>query len=443
MPFAFPVPEMRSVLRLAAPIALTQIGLVLYGTVDMIFVGRLGPEAIAAVGLGAVTYFTVLVTGMGIVMGIDSHSAKAFGAGKPELCGQLLIHTLVLALATALPLFLFMSVAGIAYRIIGVVPEIADGAIVYISLLRWCVFPALCFIAFRQFLQSMNITAPLIAAIVIGNVANALFDVALIFGRFGAPKLGVPGSAIATVTANFVMLAVAGWGAWRELRRIDFKFHGWHPRLFWDVFSLGLPAGLQMLAEVLVFSFVTALVGRLGADTLAAHQLTLQLASFTFMVPMGLSHAAAARVGQALGRGEPREAALLGRAATILAVGFMAITGVCFASMPGVFFGIFAAPPLVVSLGRPLLYCSAAFQVFDGTQAVLTGALRGLGETRKPFVLNLIGHWMIGLPVGVFLGFKRGWGATGLWIGLLTGLVVVACLLWLDWERRTATVAQT
>src|SRR5581483_6359493 len=350
MAFRLPLPEIRSVLRLAAPIALTQIGLVLYGTVDMIFVGRLGPAAIAAVGLGAVTYFTVLVTGMGIVMGIDSHSAKAFGAGKPELCGQLLIHTLVLALATALPLFFSMSLAGIGYRLIGVVPAVAESAIVYISILRWCVFPALCFIACRQFLQSMNITAPLIAAIVIGNLANAFFDAALIFGRFGAPKLGVPGSAIATVAANFVMLAVAGLGAYRALRRIDFRFRGWHPRLFWDVFSLGLPAGLQMLAEVLVFSLVTALVGRLGADTLAAHQLTLNLASFTFMVPMGLSHAAAARVGQAIGRGDARSAALLGRAATLLAVAFMAVMGVCFASMPGVFFGIFSAPPIVVSL---------------------------------------------------------------------------------------------
>lgn len=430
------MPEIRSVLRLAVPIALTQIGLVLYGTVDMIFVGRLGPDAIAAVGLGAVTYFTVLVIGMGIVMGIDSHSAKAFGAGRPELCGQLLVHTLAIALMTALPLFVAMSLAGFAYRIIGVVPGVADGATRYVHILRWCVFPSLCFIACRQFLQSMNITAPLIAAIVIGNVSNAFGDAALIFGRFGAPALGIEGSAWATVAANGVMLLVAGFAAGRVLRKIGFRFHGWRWSLFWDVFGLGLPAGLQMLAEVLVFSLVTALVGRLGANVLAAHQLTLNLASFTFMVPMGLSHAAAARVGQALGRGDEREAAMLGRAATMLAVAFMAVCGICFAALPSFFFGIFSAPPDVVRIGRPLLYCSAAFQIFDGAQAVLTGALRGLGETRRPFFVNLLGHWVLGLPVGVLLGFYKGWGATGLWIGLLTGLFVVANLLWLEWTRR-------
>lgn len=435
MKIDFPWPEARSVLKLAGPIALTQIGMVLYGTVDMLFVGRLGPVAIASVGLGSMTYFTCFVVGMGVVMGIDSHSSKAFGAGRPDLCGQLLVHTLVLALAVALPIFLLFGLAGPAYRFIGVDPRAAEGAVGYLAVLRWGVFPGLCFVACRQFLQSMSVTTPLLAAIVAGNLVNAALDWLLVFGSWGAPALGVPGSAYATLAANATMFAVVGFSAWSRLRAISFKFHGWHKRLFVDVAALGVPGGAAMAVEVAVFSLVTALVGRLGAETLAAHQLTLNLASLTFMVPMGLSHAAATRVGQALGRGEPLAAAASGRAATIMSAAFMAATGVTFALAPRLILGLFGADDTVIAAATPLLYCGAAFQVFDGAQAVLTGALRGLGSTRRPLLINLLGHWLIGLPIGVSLGFGLEWGATGLWLGLVAGLASVAILLWREWER--------
>jgi len=436
----FPRAEARSVLRLAAPIALTQIGMVLYGTVDMLFVGRLGATPISAVGLGSITYFTLFVVGMGVVMGIDAHSSKAFGAGRPDLCGQLLAHTLALALAVAVPLFAALSLAAPVYGWLGVDAGSAAGAQAYLRILRWCVFPGLCFVACRQFLQSMSVTRPLVAAIVVGNLVNAVLDAALVLGRFGAPALGIRGSAMATLAANFVMLAVVAVAARGRLAAIGFKFHGWHRRLFDDVFYLGLPGGLQMLVEVAIFALVTALVGRLGAETLAAHQLTLNLASLTFMVPAGLSHAAAARVGQEIGRGDGRAAEGCGRTAALMAAGFMALMGVAFACAPGVLLGLFGAGPAVVRLGTPLLYCSAAFQVFDGVQVVLTGALRGLGETRRPFVYNLVGHWLVGLPVGVGLGFGLRWGATGLWLGLVAGLIVVAGLLLREWELRARTL---
>ena len=442
MPFKnLPWSEARSVLRLAVPIALTQIGMVLYGTVDMIFVGRLGSIAIAAVGLGAMTYFTGFVVGMGVVMGIDSHSSKAFGAGRRDECGQLLVHTLALSLAVATPLFFSYALAGPVFRLIGVDPAVVSAAVGYLKVLRWAIFPGLCFVACRQFLQSMSVTSPLLAAIVIGNMVNAFLDAALVFGRFGAPALGVRGSAVATLAANGVMLSIAAAAAQGRLKAISFRFHGWRRRLFLDVFSTGLPGGLQMLVEVAIFSLVTALVGRFGAETLAAHQLTLNLASLTFMVPMGLSHAAAARVGQALGRGDPRGAAASGRAATLMAVAFMAVMGVSFACAPGFFLGLYGASVRVILLATPLLYCSAAFQIFDGAQAALTGALRGLGETRRPLLINLFGHWLIGLPIGAFLAFRRGWSATGLWLGLVAGLIVVATLLWREWERQTAIAA--
>ncbi|MDP3544449.1 MAG: MATE family efflux transporter [Elusimicrobiota bacterium] len=437
MKIEFPWPEARSVLKLAGPIALTQIGMVLYGTVDMLFVGRLGPVAIASVGLGSMTYFTCFVVGMGIVMGIDSHSSKAFGAGRPDLCGQLLVHTLVLALAVALPAFFLCGLAGWAFRLIGVDPRAAEGAVEYLSILRWGVFPGLCFVACRQFLQSMSVTTPLLVAIVAGNLVNAALDYLLIFGSLGAPRLGVPGSAYASLAANVVMFAAVAFASWSRLRAIAFKFHGWHRRLFWDVAKLGLPGGAAMAVEVAVFSLATALVGRLGAEVLAAHQLTLNLASLTFMIPMGLSHAAATRVGQALGRGEPWTAAAAGNAATAMSVVFMACTGLIFAVFPEPILGLFGADAALVARAKPLLYCGAAFQIFDGAQAVLTGALRGLGETRRPLYINVLAHWLIGLPVGLTLAFGLGWGAVGVWIGLVAGLASVALLLGREWRRLT------
>jgi len=348
---------------------------------------------------------------------------------------------LALALLVAVPLFFLLGLAGAVFRFIGVDPRAIDGAISYISILRWGVFPGLCFVACRQFLQSMSVTTPLLTAIIAGNVANTVLDAVLIFGRFGAPVLGVRGSAFASLAANTVMFAVVAVSAYGRLRAISFKFHGWHRRLFFDVFSLGLPAGMGMLVEVSIFGLVTALVGRLGAEILAAHQLTLNLASMAFMVPMGLSHAAATRVGQALGRNDPLGAAAAGRAATIMGVSFMAVTGVAFASMPHFILGLYGADEVLIAAATPLLYCGAAFQVFDGAQAVLTGALRGLGSTRRPLVINLIGHWLIGLPVGLWLGFGLHWGATGLWLGLVAGLSSVSLLLWREWTRMTPASA--
>ncbi len=442
MPFKkFPWPEARSILKLAGPIAVTQIGMVLYGTVDMLFVGRLGPVAIASVGLGSMTYFTGFVVGMGIVMGIDSHSSKAFGAGRPDLCGQLLVHTLVLALSVALPLFFLFGLAGKAYRLIGVDPRAAEGAMSYLRVLRWGVFPGLCFVACRQFLQSMSVTTPLIVAMTLGNLVNAALDAALVFGRFGAPNLGVPGSAYATLSANLVMFFVVAYSAWGRLRAIAFTFHGWHRKLFLDVFLLGFPSAGAMVIEVAIFALATALVGRIGAEALAAHQLVLNLCSLTFMIPMALSHAASTRVGQALGRQEPRVAIDSGRAAALMGVSFMACCGVSFALFPHFILSLYGADDALIARSIPLLYCGAAFQVFDGAQAVLTGSLRGMGSTRRPFYCNLVGHWLIGLPVILWLGFGRHWGATGIWLGLVAGLASVAILLWREWVRATSRIA--
>lgn len=419
----------RDLFRLAGPLIVTQLGMVLYGTVDILFVSPLGPEAIGGVGLASVTYFTVFIFGMGALMGVDPLSARAHGAGEHEEWARLLGHNLVLAVALAVPSWAAFSLAEPVYRLIAVEARTRELALSYVEIVRWAVFPGLAFVACRQSLQTMNVTRPLMLAIALGNVANALLDWKLI------PLIGVRGSAVATLTANAVMLAVVAAAVPR------WRLGSWRPEVWRAILKTGLPGGAQFLAEVAVFSLVTALVGRLGPVSLAANQIVLNLASVTFMIPMGLSHAAAARVGQGLGRRRPADAVAAGNAAMLLSTVFMSAMALVFALVPRRTLGLYTDDAQILDLGVRLLYAAAVFQVFDGLQAVLTGALRGAGHTKQALYANLLGHWAVGLPLGCWLAFGRGWGALGLWVGLCAGLIVVSIRLWLGWRAISRQLA--
>lgn len=405
--------------------------MVLYGTVDILFVGRLGPEAIAGVGLASVTYFTVFVLGMGLLMGVDPLSSRAFGAGQTDECARLLSHNILLALCCAVPLWLLFSLAEPLYRLLAIDAPTRTLALSYLGFTRWAVFPGLVFVACRQSLQSMNVTRPLLLAIVLGNAVNALLDWKLI------PLMGVEGSAVATLSANFTMLAVVALAVPR------WRFDGWRPDVLLRIAKTGAPGGAQMLVEVGVFALVTALVGRMGPHSLAANQITLNLASVTFMIPMGLSHAAAVRVGQGIGRKRPQDSAAAAAAAFWLAGSFMTAMGLFFALWPRDVLGFFTTDAWVLDLGAKLLLAAAVFQVFDGLQAVLTGALRGAGKTKQALYANLVGHWAVGLPAGCFLAFHLGWGAPGLWWGLCVGLAFVSVWLGLVWRRTAAELVSS
>lgn len=433
--------EIRSVLALAAPLALMQLGLVLYGTVDTLFVGRLGAHAIAAVGLASSTYFLLAIFGIGMTVGADALTSRAFGAGKPEVCAALLLHSAALSLCVAAPIFLSLELAGPLFALIGVQPEVAEAALPYLRVLRLAIFPTLLFTSCRQYLQAMDVTRPQLLAVLTGNLLNAALCWLLIFGRLGVPALGLLGGAVATVSASLWMLLVAALASWSRMRSISFRFRGFRARLFRDLLALGVPAGAQMLVEVSAFSLMTMFCGRLGAAALASHQITLNLVSLTFMVPLGVSFAAAVRVGQGMGRGDPAAAARSGWAALGLSVAFMSMTSLLFLGAGKAVVALFTSDPEVLALGSRLLLVGAFFQICDGMQVTLTGALRGLREARVPMGANLVGHWLVGFPLGLALAFKAGLGALGLWIGLCAGLVSVALTLLFVWRRKASVLA--
>ena len=426
--------------RLAVPVVVAELGWIAMGLVDIAMVGRLGPEAIGAVGVGSVLFFAVVVFGIGVLLGLDPLVAQAYGAGRLDECHRWLFHGVGLGLMLAVPLTLATAAVIATLDGWGLDPGVQRLTEPYFSKILWSILPLLLYTAFRRYLQALGVVAPIMAALVSANLINVLTNWLLIFGNLGAPRLGVDGAAWATCASRvylalFLLLAILRHdhrhrtGLWLVPRRLELH------RLR-RLVGLGLPAAIQVSLEVGVFAVVTALAGRLAPATLAAHQIVLNVASVTFMVPLGVGSAGAVRVGQAVGRLDARGAQYAGWAALALGGGFMSCAAVVFVLAPYAILGLFTTDPTVIRVGVSLLLVAAVFQLFDGLQGVATGVLRGFGDTRTPMLWNLAGHWLVGLPVGYVLCFVWGWGVIGLWVGLSAGLILVGVALVAAWWHR-------
>ena len=433
-------------LRLAGPVVLAEIGWVMMGIVDTIMVGRLGPVEIGAVGLGSILFIAVAIFGMGLLLGLDTLVAQAFGAGRVHECRHWLLHGLVLGALLALPLTAVV-VTGVAFiGRAGLHADVERLTVPYLRAVTWSLLPLLCYAALRRYLQGVGLVRPVTFALVSANVVNALVNWVLIYGRLGLPALGVTGAAWATCLSRVYMVAVLAGAVLLHDRRRGRGLRSWSGPIevgrLRRLVALGLPAATQIMLEVGVFAASTALAGTLDPVSLASHQIALNVASFVFMVPLGTASAAAVVVGHAMGRGDGRGAGVAGWTALAVISGVMLIVAAVFVLAPHRLLGIFTRDAGVIATGTTLLAIAAVFQLFDGLQAVATGVLRGVGDTRTPMLLNLAGHWVFGLPVGYALCFPFGWGVTGLWIGLSVGLTLVGVALVGVWVRRVAEVAR-
>ena len=432
-------------LALAGPVALAEIGWVSMGIVDTIVVGPLGPAAIGAVGVGSILFQAVAIFGMGLLLGLETLVSQAYGAGRLDECHRWLLQGLALSLAVA-PLLTAFTLVGIGLLPAwGLSGEVLRLTVPYLGVIVWSLLPLLFYAAFRRYLQALAIVTPVTIALLSANLINAVGAWALVYGHFGLPALGTTGSGLATLVSRIYLAAFLAVAVLRCDRRHHVSLFGvsWLPswaRLA-QLVRLGLPAAMQVTLELAVFAAASALAGRLDAISLAAHQVTLNLASLTFMVPLGVASAGAVRVGHAVGRGDARGARAAGWTALGLGVGFMATAAATFILAPGLLFRAFTSNAAVVALGSRLLLVAGMFQVFDGLQGVATGVLRGLGDTRTPMLSNLVGHWLLGLPLGYTLTFHRGWGVVGLWLGLSAGLISIGLFLLATWRRRIRAFA--
>jgi MATE family multidrug resistance protein len=430
--------EIRDTIVLAGPVVLGQIGVMLMNVVDTMMVGPLGKVAVAAVGVGASIFSAVYVAGFGMLLGLDRLVSVAYGAGRKDECQRAMVQGLFLATAVALPLTGLLLVVANQLPLFKVVPEIVPEAAAYLRVLAWSLWPALLFAVLRSTLQATGDVRFASSVLLAANVVNAVANKLLIFGLLGFPALGVAGSAWATLISRMGMLLAIAWYMSRQ--RLSEEPTRWalDGRMMKSLLRLGIPASAQLSFEVGVFSLSTILVAGLNATAAAAHQIVLQIASFTFMVPLGLASAGAVRVGQAIGRGDLPAAKRAGWCSVGIGVAFMTFSAVVLLAGARPILGLFKADESTMALATKLLLCAAVFQFVDGAQVTLAGALRGLGNTIASMVANGIGHWGIGLPIGYVLAFRAGLGALGIWIGLAAGLAAVAVALLIVWRRGIA-----
>jgi len=431
--------ELRAMVALAVPVVLSELGWMAMGVVDTIMVGRMGPEAIGAVALGNAICYTPSLFGVGLMLGLDTLVSQAYGRRDYDECHRWLAQGTYLAVIAALPIMALIALAGVFFGRFGITADVAAPAAAFMQRLLWGTLPLLLYAAARRYLQGVGQVRVITVTYIAANLVNWFLNWVLIYGKLGCPALGVNGSALSTVAARVTMAAMLLGFAWRyERKRGHPLFRHWagpQADRLKRLVKLGAPAAGQILLEVGAWNLATFSAGYLTPVALATHQIVLNFASVTYMVPLGISSAAAVSVGHAIGAGDAARARRAGWMAMALGTGFMVLAAILLVVFPRPLIEMYTRDARVLAAGPALLGIVAAFEIFDAIQIVSTGSLRGLGETRAPMWANFVGYWVLGLPLGFFLCFGLRWGIYGLWIGLTLALIVIALALLARWHR--------
>ncbi len=429
--FAPTRPDLATTLRLAAPVALVQLGMMAMGLVDTAFVGRVSEDALAAMGLGGMWSWGAMTFGLGALYAVGPLLAQAHGAGDAPAFGRALRRGLVLVVLHSALATLVHALCEPALLALGQTPEVASGAAAYVWRTMPGTLPFYVFAVVREALQATHRMRPIVIVIVGANLLNVVVDYALVAGNLGFPALGAEGAAWATSIARVVMgigLVASAWPILgRDLRAWTRSAFAVRPLV--RLTQLGVPVGGQALLEFSGFAAMIVLMGRLGVAEIGAHQVTLLLAATAFMVPLGVSQASGVLVGNAVGRADADGARRAAGAGMLVGVGFMSVTAILFLATPGPLARLMTDEADVLAIAVVLLPLAGVFQVFDGLQVVASGILRGVADVHVPFAINLFAYWGVAVPVGYWLAFSRDAGPPGLWWGLVAGLAVAAVLL--------------
>jgi MATE family multidrug resistance protein len=439
--------EIKPMLRLALPLVLAELGWMAMGIVDTVMAGHLPASAISigATALAQVLYNTLAFGFSGVLLGLDTLISQAYGAGRIEEANRWLWHGVVLAAVLAAVLTGVVLLWPLALDLMPISPQIRGLSIQMLYALNWGTPMLLVYFVLRRHLQAFNHVRVIAVALVSANLVNLFGDWLLIFPHhWGAHNFfgwGVAGSGWSTTFSRLYLALFMVSAVLRAEHREKYKLLETSLQVEWvrvrKLVSLGAPAGAQILLEVAIFGVVTAAIALLGPLQLAGHQIALDCAAFTFMVPFALSAATAVRVAQAIGRRDAAGAAASGWTGMMLGAGFMLCTSVVFLSIPRTIAHGFSPDPVVIAAAAPLLMIAAIFQFCDGLQVTASGALRGAGNTKAAMFMHGIGYWMVGLPLGAWLGFGLHWGAVGMWSGLCLALILAGIGLMMIWWRTT------
>ncbi|UQA62656.1 MATE family efflux transporter [Polyangium aurulentum] len=437
--------EVRGLAVLAGPITLSQVGLHMMGFVDTAMVGRLGATSLAAVGIGNGIYFSLSVASMGVIFGMDPLVSQAIGAGESARARSILWQAVRLALLISVPTMALVALAAMLVGYVGIDPETSHQIWRFLLGRLPNIVPFLIFTACRSYLQAIGRTRAILWATVWANIANVVGNILFIYGdeglawfglpRVGLPPLGVLGSGLASSIASVATVVVAG----REVVRVSGKPRAADLRpdsaTMRSIARLGMPIGVHLISEVGAFSLVGILAGRLGPEVAAGHQVALGLASMSFTVALGLANATAVQVGHAVGRGDTLGARRAGFVGIVASLVVMGVPAIAFAAAPYACARILSDKPEIIVAALPLIRIAALFQLWDGSQAVASGALRGAGDTRSAQFANMAGYYLLGLPLALLLGFGMGFGAVGFWWGLSAALAVISVGLVIQFWR--------
>jgi multidrug resistance protein, MATE family len=439
--------ELRATLKLAWPIVLANIAQTAMPTTDVVLIGRLGPEALASAALATNLFFAFAFFGTGIVTAIAPMVARELGRNRHSVrdVRRTFRQGMWMAVAVSIPIWMILWQAETILIWLGQEPELAAAAGLYMRALQWSILPLLFYVVLRALISAMERPMPALWVGLAAIVLNALTAYVLIFGKFGFPRLELIGAGIATTFSSTVLFG--GLALYlligRRFRRYRFFGRFWRsdwPR-FVEFWRLGLPIGVAHAFEVTIFNVAALLMGLIGSASLAAYAVALQIATLTFMVPLGLNQAVTVRVGRAYGAGDREGVRRAGWSAFALGIAFMSMTAMVMLFAPHLLVSAFLdlADPVnanVIALAVSFLAFAAMFQVFDGAQTIGAGMLRGLHDTRVPMVFTAIGFWGIGLPLGAYLGLATDLAGAGIWIGLAAGLASVAILMTSRWIMR-------
>ena len=439
--------EAASTLRLASPMVLTNLTQSAIQATDVVLLGWLGPKSLAAGALGSNIYVAFLIFGMGLVTAASPLMSRKIGSMPHSVrdVRRTVRQTMWAAVTMAIPVMLILWHAETLLIWLGQDPALAAQAAKFVRAIEWGFLPALFYLVMRSYVAALERPAWALLIGVFGVVFNACLNYSLIFGKMGLPALGVVGADIGSTITQTMMFAGMAIVVSTHKRFRRYRLFGRFWRADWPryktVWKLGGPIAMTLGLEITIFNAAVFLMGIVGTAALAAHAVAIQVASFSFMVPLGLSQAATVRVGLALGRRDAGGITRAGWTAWAMGVGFMTCTAVLMWTMPRPIIGLFldthsAADAPVIDLAVSFLAIAAIFQIVDGMQAVGAGMLRGLHDTKIPMLFAAFGYWVVGFGVALFLGFHRHMGGVGIWIGLASGLAVVAVLMLARWLRR-------
>ncbi len=433
--------HIKETLKLSYPVVIGQLGFMMMGVVDSLMVGRIGAAPLAAASLANSLVILLAIIAIGTSMAVTPLIAISVGANKNEECGIYFRQSLLVNMVMALFTFSIIFFCAGLIKYFDEPPLVSKLAESYAKILGFSAIPWMFFQTYKQFIEGLSIMKPAMIIALIANIINAFFNWIFIYGKLGFPAMGLDGAGWSTFGSRVFMAVVMMGYVMRNkyYKKFDVSFHfkNINFSVIKKILRLGIPSGFQYFFEIGAFTFAVVMVGWLGTKQLAAHQIAINLASISYMAVLGISAGGAIRVGNAVGRQDIKEIRTAGFSAVLMGISVMIISGIIFIVFNRFLPTLYINDKTVINIAASLLIVAAFFQVFDGTQAVGLGILRGLTDVKIPTIITFIAYWILGLPIAYLLGFTFNYGVVGVWIGLLIGLMASAVMLTLRFNLKS------